>query len=59
MYVLPACIFVYHTCVPNAHRDQKKVSNPSELMLKTVVSHQVGTGTQTQSPERAASDPNH
>lgn len=31
MSILPACMSVHHVCVPDAHADQKKTSDPLEL----------------------------
>ena len=39
-----ACILVWASCVCNAHRCQKKVLDPLELELQTVVSYHVGAG---------------
>ena len=43
MGVLPACMTMYCVGVPGAHRGQKRASDPLELELQMVVSHQVGS----------------
>lgn len=39
---------VYTTCTSGACRGQKRASDPLELKLRMVVSHQVGAGNRTQ-----------
>lgn len=39
-----ACLYVVHHGMPGAHRGQKRVLDPLELELQTVVKHHVGTG---------------
>ena len=42
MLCLHICLFI--TCVPGAHRSQKRESDPLELEVQMVVSYYVGPG---------------
>lgn len=43
-------VYVYTTCIPSGYRSQKRVSDPLEWNLETVMSLPVGSGSQTWVP---------
>lgn len=47
MWVFCLHIFLYITCVPDAHVNQKKAQGPLDLELQTVVSDNVGAENRT------------
>lgn len=55
MNVLSPYISLYPVCVSGAHTGQKRASDPLEPELEMVVSHCMGSGSQTRSFGRADS----
>lgn len=50
-----ACLYVYALCTCTSCRSQRRISDPLELDLQKVVSHQVDAGIEPTTSERAVS----
>ena len=44
MSILPACMYVHHICMSDAHRVQEKMSNLLDVQLRMGMSHRAGGG---------------